>query len=96
MNITEEQNNILKAAIEKYGLDAQLDMVVEECSELIQAVQKYKRSRTIETVENILKEGSDVFIMLKQVELIFPNRMVKIQNEVDFKINRLKNRLNNK
>ena len=46
-----------------YGLDSQLDMLQEECVELIQAVSKYKRNGSCEIVE----EMADVFIMLNQV-----------------------------
>lgn len=31
---------------EHYGMEAQLDVLQEECAELIQAVSKYKRAKT--------------------------------------------------
>lgn len=37
------RTNILKDAITTYGEDKQIDMMIEECSELIQALCKYKR-----------------------------------------------------
>ena len=46
-----------------YGLDSQLDMLQEECAELIQAVSKYKRNGS----SGIVEEMADVFIMLNQV-----------------------------
>lgn len=37
------QTETLKKAIAKYGTIAQMDMVIEECAELIQAINKMKR-----------------------------------------------------
>ena len=38
-------DKILDKAIEAWGLDAQLEMVIEECLELALALQKLKRLR---------------------------------------------------
>ena len=53
----------LKQIAEHYGLDEQLNMLQEECAELIQAVNKYKRTRTTAIVE----EMADVYVMLAQI-----------------------------
>ena len=37
-------NETLKAAIKQFGVPNQLDMVIEECAELIQAINKAKRA----------------------------------------------------
>jgi len=42
-----KKEDLYKAAIEKWGVVSQVEMAVEECSELIQAIQKVKRSNTI-------------------------------------------------
>ena len=42
-----EQSEILQQAVKRFGIDNQIEMVVEECSELIQAIQKLKRSAII-------------------------------------------------
>jgi NTP pyrophosphatase (non-canonical NTP hydrolase) len=58
-----EENNrdiILESAIQVYGISNQLDMAVEECAELIQAINKIKRNFTIDEIKNI-KNGSHVF-----------------------------------
>lgn len=39
-----EQEQILKDAIDNFGIASQLDMAVEECAELIQAINKIKRT----------------------------------------------------
>lgn len=92
MNLTIEQEYIIREAIDKYGIEAQLDMVAEECSELIQAIMKYKRTKSMSGAENVLEESADVFIMLKQLESMF-NKNNGIQEKIDFKLYRLKTRL---
>lgn len=53
----------LKQIAEHYGLDEQLNILQEECAELIQAVNKYRRTRTTAIVE----EMADVYVMLAQI-----------------------------
>lgn len=48
-----------------WGYDLQLDMVVEECSELIKSICDLKRGRIREG--KVAEEGVDVFIMLGQL-----------------------------
>ena len=45
----ELDNEILKGAIDTFGTGAQIDMAVEECSELINALMKLRRSRVVES-----------------------------------------------
>lgn len=55
---------ILDRAIKQYGVEAQLDMLVEECSELILAIQHMKRKRC--GWEEVVEEIADVRIMTSQ------------------------------
>lgn len=61
----------LKSA-EYYGYDKQSQLLVEECSELIQAVCKYNRykntKRRMKCLENLVEEVTDVEIMLEQIK----------------------------
>lgn len=68
------EQELYKKAIEKYG-DNQLDMLVEECAELIKAVQKLKRANDRGTdveldaaMENFIEEQVDVEIMIGQMK----------------------------
>lgn len=45
------KEEIYKQALEKWGVNSQIEMAVEECSELIQAIQKVKRSENIITIK---------------------------------------------
>ena len=65
----------LNKAWETFGEEAQLDMLVEECAELIQAVNKYKRAKAkggsvnIENAKiHLAEEITDVRNMLYQVD----------------------------
>lgn len=64
-----ERNTLYTHAISKWGIDAQLLMVVEECSELLNAIAKYKRGREKESA--IIEELADVSIMVDQMSLYF-------------------------
>lgn len=85
---------ILKEAIERWGYLPQLDMVVEECAELIKAIQKSKRPSddTKSVRDNIVDEIADVTILMSQCKIIFGEKA--IQERIDFKMKRLKERLN--
>ncbi len=51
-----------------YGFEAQREILVEECAELIQAISKLKRKGE-RTSENFLEELADVSIMIEQMKL---------------------------
>ena len=46
-----------------YELDTQLNILQEECAELIQAASKYRRNGSVDIIEEI----ADVYIMLDQI-----------------------------
>ena len=58
----------LQKAIDLWGLDSQLDMLTEECGELISAVNKFKRSRIEQ--EKLAQEIVDVELMCMQIKEI--------------------------
>lgn len=73
-------------AMAKWGLEAQIDMVVEECAELIYALQKAKRViaasalpplQTMESLAHIIaEEVADVEIMCGQMRVILGSHEV--------------------
>ena len=75
---------IIEAAIRVYGAREQEDMAVEECAELIQAINHKHRGRS----HNIAEEIADVEICLEQLKIIneCTDDVVKIKME---KIERL-------
>jgi NTP pyrophosphatase (non-canonical NTP hydrolase) len=80
---------IFKAAIAKFGEKNQQDMCIEECAELIQAINKWRRKPCAFTFHNLLEEIADVEIMLAQLKLIIDADMV-IDLHKKQKIERLK------
>ena len=100
---------VLKQAINTYGEFNQMNMAIEEMSELTKAICKLRRASDelrnanfmfeklkIIAVErkNIVEEMADCLIMLEQLKMIF-NCEDEVNEQIDFKINRLKERLNN-
>lgn len=85
MNAT-ELTKVQKIA-DTYGYEAQREMLVEECAELIQAVQKLKRADNSGSAERIgaatesyIEELADVYIMVAQMRNLLTPRL-----EQDFK-----------
>ena len=60
--------DLYQKALYKWGTDAQLDMVIEECAELINAIQKWRRHR-VDSIA-VLEEGVDVELCLEQLKVI--------------------------
>ena len=82
-------NEVLAEAIKRYGKDKQKDMAIEECAELINALQKEKRHRV--TDEDVITEVADVFIMCCQLAMMYG--LDKVDEEIGRKINQLQERL---
>lgn len=83
---------ILKKAIDTFGENAQQDMVIEECSELIKAILKYRRNNSASNCKNIIEEIADVEIMCEQLKMMFECED-EVNKQIEYKINRLKARL---
>ena len=81
----------LERAIETYGVDMQLNVAIEEFSELIKEMCKHKRGA--DNREAIIEEMADCTIMLKQLEIIFGISYYEVQEVIDKKIARLEKRL---
>lgn len=60
----------LKQIANHYGLNEQLNILQEECAELIQAASKYKRRKLIDDYQHIVEEIADVEIMIAQVKYL--------------------------
>lgn len=97
IEITEEQREVLKLAIEIYDVDNQIFQAIEEMSELIKALLKLRRVDPDDKKEikkriwDIEEETADVAIMIAQLEMIFDAG--SIQSVANKKIKRLAQRL---
>ena len=78
-----------KLAVEKFGKQHQIDMAIEECAELINALCKLRRER-VGTID-VVTEIADVQIMCVQLAYMFGEKTV--EDERKRKIERLKKRI---
>ncbi len=80
-------------AINKFGREVQIDMIIEECIELALALQKLKRERgsSVEKFAAVIDEIADVRIMIEQAQILFPAD--KIKDRIIFKMARLEKRI---
>ena len=70
VEFTDAQVAAMREALDKWGISAQAGQTVEECAELIVALQKqFNRSPAPKTSDSILDEMADVEIMLAQMRL---------------------------
>lgn len=96
---TTMQPEVLQNAVDTYGKEAQVDVAIEEMSELIKALLKNRRAEHSpeawdyeKTRQNIFEEIADVVIMLTQLLMIFGGRDA-VQKAIDAKVERLATRL---
>ena len=92
--MTQEQMRSLNTIVETYGNDAQEDMAIEECSELVKAILKFRRSNAKDSDlrDAVIDEIADVQIMLTQLGIIF-NCVEEVNERIDFKIDRQMGRI---
>lgn len=83
---TERQEKVLRAAIETFGPDAQMKMLLEEMSELQKEICKHWRGYN--NIPHIAEEVADVEIMLEQVKMIY-NIAEDVEKMKEFKVKRL-------
>lgn len=74
---------------EAWGETLQFDMMIEECAELIQAIQHLRRGRC--DLDKVAEEVADVILMAYQVSDMIDNERVK--EWLDKKMSRLRRRL---
>ena len=85
---------LCQKAIDAWGTDAQLLMVLEEMSELQKEILK-NINRGKDNIKEIAEETADVFIMLEQLVHIYGIDK-EVQKQAEYKVNRIKERLKEK
>ena len=88
--LLERAKDLSRRAVDKWGEEAQLFMVIEECSELVHALMKHRRDQTPERSLAVMEEAADVYITLALFRLdesLLSSLMKK-------KLDRLEQRLN--
>lgn len=97
MAITKERAEIYKEAVSQWGMDAQVNMAIEEMAELISALQHYRRLENWghkTTIEDITDEVADVEIMMEQLRFMFGINSLDLFQIKEKKLNRVKELLN--
>lgn len=82
----EERGKVYRAAIEKWGIDAQEWMVVEEMGELQRALGKLRRRKI--SMAEVVDEIADVQIMLEQLQIMLGCEE-PVRRRIDKKVLRL-------
>ena len=92
MALTKEKIRIYKEALDKWGEDAQLNMVVEELGELIVAIQHARRLKweKVASIEDVTDEVADVEIMLEQLKYMLKIDSFSLFIIKEKKLNRVK------
>ena len=94
----------LKTIVDTYGANPQMDMTIEECSELIKALLKYRRKfnsssstgdELMELRDAIIDEIADTKIMLAQMEILF-GCAGQVEAQIESKIKRQMDMLGNR
>lgn len=96
-----------KETAKYYGYEAQSSQLIEECAELIQAVNKYRRAvaglgqpvaedKKAVALENLVEEIADVEIMLEQVKYLLQIPEEDLLAVKTYKVNRTRERVQNK
>lgn len=81
----------LTKIINHYGSELQLDIAIEEMSELTKEICKYKRGK--QNVKEIAEEMADVYVILDQLRLICEIPVAEIENIYNAKIERTLERM---
>ena len=90
-----ENIKLYEKAIEKWGVESQINMIKEELAELIVTLCKFERNINGADIYKIADEVADVEIMLEQLYVIFKHReegkwAIIVNERKQHKLNRLR------
>lgn len=91
-------NTTISSMLNKFGEDSQIDVCIEEMSELVKELIKYKRSKIhfrekqAASRDHVVEEIGDVMFMMEYMKRIFEITDSEIQNTVVQKAKRTKER----
>lgn len=88
--MTAEDKEKCAVIMEHYGMISQINILVEECAELIQAAQKLKRLeyKSAAARRNFVEELADVSIMIQQMLSPDDAPVERYQKTITEKLNR--------
>lgn len=90
-----EQIEILRKNIKRHGHTTEMFIAAEEAAELIQAISKVRRYGYIgEHKDNLIEEIADVLVIIRELMMMFDITDADVEKKIDFKIQRINDRLN--
>jgi len=93
----ENMHDMCKQIADKYGYPSQSSQLMEECAELIQAINKYKRAKTADeqhvALQHYAEEIADVEIMLDQIKYLLDIKEDDLNDIKQYKLHRTLNRV---
>lgn len=98
MNRSVNQKEVIHKMLDKFGEDSQIDVAIEEMSELIKELVKYKRSkihfreRQAASRDHVVEEIADVTFMLEYLIEIFDIDLDDLAQTIQEKAERTKER----
>ena len=93
----EEYAAVLEENIKEHGVSEETVIAMEECAELIQAISKVRRyGFGGQYKDNLIEELADVNIVIIELMMMFDISQDEFYNVIDKKIQRIKNRLEEK
>lgn len=86
--MTDLQRALCRDIFDYYGSNMQMDVMQEECAELIQAISKVKRKGFRASTDNLIEELADVEIMIEQLKYMLKDDLeavikVKLERQRD-------------
>ena len=84
---------IMKSAIKTFGPQLQTVVAIEEMSELQKELTKFLRGNGKK--KNLTEEVADALIMITQIQIIYGIGDEDVREVMDYKLNRLRERVQN-
>lgn len=85
--MTNFQRKILEQNLAHYGIETQIDKLVEEAAEMIVELEKIKQNSDSSALDKLIDEIADVEVALWQVKYFF-RIFVGVSSRVDYKVHR--------
>ena len=86
-----DEIEIMRSAIKKNGKTMQTVVAIEELSELQKELTKHIRGKG--NRDNLIEEVADVLVMIAQIQLMYYIPDDEVDKVMRFKLNRLKERM---
>lgn len=83
-----DKPEVIRILAEYNGMSTVLDLLQEECAELVQAISKQRRYKNTIPADNLFEEMADVSILLDQLTALTTNGEARIRQERNKKIER--------